>query len=81
MKRMLPLVHIRSTMNALRYMHELLQPLAVLYLQWLQNVVFQQDKARLLIKNCSKQTLQGIQNAFLASLNLQISHRRCKCGT
>ncbi|MBJ5464031.1 transposase [Salmonella enterica subsp. enterica serovar Derby] len=40
------LVRIRGTMTARRYVSDVLQPVALPYLQRLQNAVFQQDNAR-----------------------------------
>ncbi|MBJ5570490.1 transposase [Salmonella enterica subsp. enterica serovar Typhimurium] len=54
-----PLVRIRGTMTARRYVSDVLQPVALPYLQRLQNAVFQQDNARPHTAIISRQALQG----------------------
>ncbi|MBJ5565730.1 transposase [Salmonella enterica subsp. enterica serovar London] len=54
-----PLVRIRGTMTARRLVSDVLQPVALPYLQRLQNAVLQKDNARPHTAIISRQALQG----------------------
>ncbi|GFV12374.1 transposable element Tc1 transposase [Trichonephila clavipes] len=56
-----PLVRIQGTLNAQRYVQNVLHPVAIPYLQGLPNAIFQQDNARPHTTRISQHALRGIQ--------------------
>lgn len=56
-----PLVRIQGTLNAQRYVQNVLRPVAILYLQGLPNAIFQQDNARPHTARISQHALRGVQ--------------------
>ena len=56
-----PLVRIRGTMTAQRYVDNVLRPVAIPYLQGLPNAIFQQDNARPHSARISQHALRGVQ--------------------
>jgi transposase len=58
---MSPLVRIQGTMRAQDYVQNVLQPVAIPYLQGVPNAIFQQDNARPHTARISQNALQGVQ--------------------
>ncbi|GFV97084.1 transposable element Tcb2 transposase [Trichonephila clavipes] len=56
-----PLVRIQGTLNAQRYVQNVLRPVAIPYLQGLPNAIFQQDNARPHTARISQHALRGAQ--------------------
>ncbi|GFW16507.1 transposable element Tcb1 transposase [Trichonephila clavipes] len=56
-----PLVRIQGTLNAQRYVQNVLRLVAIPYLQGLPNAIFQQDNARPHTARISQHTLRGVQ--------------------
>ncbi|GFW80794.1 transposable element Tcb2 transposase [Trichonephila clavipes] len=55
-----PLVLIRGTMTAQRYVHDILQPHALPLMQWLPVAIFQQGNARLHTARVSQDCLRTV---------------------
>ncbi|GFX13843.1 transposable element Tc1 transposase [Trichonephila clavipes] len=56
-----PLVRIQGTLNAQRYVQNVLRPVEIPYIQGLPNAIFQQDNARPHTARISQQALRGVQ--------------------
>ncbi|GFU21323.1 transposable element Tc1 transposase [Trichonephila clavipes] len=56
-----PLERIQGTLNAQRYVQNVLSPVAILYLQRLPDAIFQQDNARPHTFRISQHALRGVQ--------------------
>ncbi|GFS53300.1 transposable element Tc1 transposase [Trichonephila clavipes] len=56
-----PLVRIQGTLNAQRYVQNVLHPVAIPYLQGLPNAIFQQDNAHPHTSRISQHALRGVQ--------------------
>ncbi|UYV67486.1 hypothetical protein LAZ67_5000874 [Cordylochernes scorpioides] len=56
-----PLLHIRGTMTAQRYVDDVLRPVTLPYLQGVPNALYQQDNARPHTARISQQALQDVQ--------------------
>ncbi|GFU53860.1 transposable element Tc1 transposase [Trichonephila clavipes] len=56
-----PLVRIQGTLNAQRYVQNVLRSVAIPYLQGLPNAIFQQDNSRPHTARISQHALRGVQ--------------------
>ncbi|GFS71226.1 transposable element Tc1 transposase [Trichonephila clavipes] len=56
-----PLVRIQGTLNAQRYVQNVLRPVAIPYLQGLPNAIFQQDNAHPHTARIFQHALRGVQ--------------------
>ncbi|GFX81363.1 transposable element Tcb2 transposase [Trichonephila clavipes] len=57
-----PLIVIRGTMTAQRYVHDILQPHVLPLMQWLPGAIFQQDNVRLQTSRVSQDYLRTVTN-------------------
>ncbi|GFV76137.1 transposable element Tcb2 transposase [Trichonephila clavipes] len=74
-----PLVRIQGTLNAQRYVQNVLRPVAIPYLQGMPNAIFQQDNSRLHTARISQHALRGVQ-MLPWQRTLLISHQSNTCG-